>query len=289
MRRNNLKKIILVFIILICMTGCIKRDQLENVTIYTTAYPIEYITQKLYGENSNVKSIYPDGIIIDDYTLTDKQIKDYSKSSIYIYNGLSKEKNYVVPLFKNNKNIKIIDSSKTIEYENGIEELWLNPSNLLMMAKNIKNGFNEYIENHYLLESIDKNYEEMYLEISNLDAKISLMVENANNKTIVVSNDLFKYLEKYNINVISLDPDTVTDKTINQVNNLIDSGIVRYIYTKQNEKVSEAVNSIVTNKKIETISLHTISNITPEERNAKKDYISLMNENIELLKKELIH
>lgn len=271
------------------MTGCIKRDQLEDVKIYTTAYPIEYITQKLYGDNSSIESIYPDGIIIDDYELTDKQIKDYSKSGIYIYNGLSKEKDYVIPLFKNNKNIKIIDASKTIEYENGIEELWLNPSNFLMMAKNIKNGFNEYINNHYLLENIEKNYNNMYLEISNLDAKISLMIENANNKTIVVSNDLFKYLEKYNITVISLDPDTVTDKIISEVNNLIDSGIVKHVYTKQHEETSDTIKSIVESKKIDTITLYSISNITTDERNAKKDYVSIMNENIELLKKELIH
>ena len=284
-----MKKIIFAIVILISMTGCIKRDQLEDVKIYTTAYPIEYITQKLYGDNSSIESIYPDGIIIDDYELTDKQIKDYSKSGIYIYNGLSKEKDYVIPLFKNNKNIKIIDASKTIEYENGIEELWLNPSNFLMMAKNIKNGFNEYINNHYLLENIEKNYNNMYLEISNLDAKISLMIENANNKTIVVSNDLFNYLKKYNITVISLDPDTVTDKTISEVNNLIDVGIIKYIYTKQNEEVSDTIKNIISTKKIESVTLNTISNITSEERNAKKDYVSIMNENIELLKKELIH
>lgn len=271
------------------MSGCFKRDELEDVNIYTTVYPIEYIANRLYGNNSNILSIYPDGIIPESYELTDKQIKDYSKGAIYIYNGLSNEKDYVVPFFKNNKNIKIIDSSRTIEYDYSVEELWLNPSHFLMMAKNIKNGFHEYITNHYLLTEIDKNYDDLYIEISNLDAKVNLLVENANNKTIVVTNDLFKYLEKYNINVISLDPTTVSDKTIAEVNQMIANGEIKYIFAKQHEEVSPIIKSMIEGKNVEILTLHSISNITSEERNSKQDYISIMNENLELLKKELIH
>ena len=36
-----------------------------------------------------------------------------------------------------------------------------------------------------------------------------------------------------------------------------------------------------------TIELYTISNLTAEQRDAKEDYISLLNENIDLLKKEI--
>ena len=41
--------------------------------------------------------------------LTDKQLLDYSEASLYIFNGLSSEKDDVVPLFNNNKNLKIIN------------------------------------------------------------------------------------------------------------------------------------------------------------------------------------
>lgn len=286
---KNFSKIIFAFIILLTSNGCIKRDNLEDIDIYTTSYPIEYITNRLYGEHSTVKSIYPDGIIIDDYTLTEKQIEDYSNASMFIFNGLANEKNYVAPMFEHNKKIKIIDTTLSMDYENDVEELWLNPSNFLMLAQNIKIGFGEYINNHYLKNEIEENYEELKVEVSNLDAKIKLMVESSTNKTIVVSDDLFKFLEdKYGLTVISLEEnDTLTDKTKADVTNLITSGQINYIFTLQNEEVNSTINEIKTATGVELLELKTISNLTEDERKNKDDYFTLMNYNIDLLKEEL--
>ena len=93
-----MKKLFSIFIVLtlaFMSTGCIKRDNMEDITIYTTNYPTEYITKRLYGDYSRVKSIYPDGVNINDYELTNKQIEDYSSADLFIFNGLSNEKNYV--------------------------------------------------------------------------------------------------------------------------------------------------------------------------------------------------
>ena len=122
-----------IFIITMCcclflITGCLKKDNLENITIYTTAYPIEYITNQLYGSHSIIKSIYPDGIDISKYELTNKQIKEFSKGNLYIFNGLSNEKSYIQPMFKKNKDLMIIDATGSMD-SNLSDELWLNPSN----------------------------------------------------------------------------------------------------------------------------------------------------------------
>lgn len=286
-----MKKLITLLLITtsILTSGCLKRDNLENIEIYTTSYPIEYITNRLYGEHSTVKSIYPDGVIIDSYELTDKQIKDYSNSSLFIFNGLAPEKKYVAPIFEHNKKIKIIDTTLSMDYENYIEELWLNPSNFLMLAQNIKIGFNEYINNHYLKNDIEEKYEELKVEVSNLDAKIKLMVESSTNKTIVVSDDLFKFLEdKYGLTVISLEEnDNLTDKTKADVINLINSGQISYIFTTQNKEINNTVNEIKEKTNVELVELKTVANLTEEERKNKDDYFTLMNYNLELLKQEL--
>lgn len=286
-----MKKLITLLLITtsILTSGCLKRDNLENIEIYTTSYPIEYITNRLYGKHSTVKSIYPDGVIIDSYELTDKQIKDYSNSSLFIFNGLAPEKKYVAPMFEHNKKIKIIDTTLSMDYENYIEELWLNPSNFLMLAQNIKIGFNEYINNHYLKNDIDEKYEELKVEVSNLDAKIKLMVESSTDKTIVVSDDLFKFLEdKYGLTVISLEEnDNLTDKTKADVINLINSGKISYIFTTQNKEINNTVNEIKEQTNVELVELKTVANLTEEERKNKDDYFTLMNYNLELLKQEL--
>ncbi|MDD2518802.1 MAG: metal ABC transporter substrate-binding protein [Bacilli bacterium] len=285
---KKIYKIVAMFIIVIGLTGCFKRDNLEGIYIYTTVYPIEYITNRLYKEHSNIHSIYPDGIDVENYNLTDKQIKDYSKSSLFIFNALSKEKDYVIPMFNHNKKIKIIDSSLTMTYDYGVEELWLNPSNFLMMTQNIRMGFKDYINNHYLKTEIDENYQKLYVEVSNLDANLKQMSENATHNVIVVGNDIFKFLEKYNFQVISLEEnDMLTDKTVADVRNLINNGTIDYIFLKQEDEINETINKLVKDTEVELVTLHSITNLNDHERSSNKDYLSLMNENIEKLKNEL--
>ena len=269
-------------------TGCFKRDNLEDIKITTTSYPIQYITEQLYGDYSTIESIYPLGVDIKNYKLTDKQIKDYSKSSIYIFNGLSQEKDYVVPMFQYSKNIKIIDTSLSMEYTNDMEELWLDPSNFLMLAQNIKNGLQEYINDHYLKNEINKKYDELKVEISNIDANIKLAVESSSNKTILVSSDLFKFLEKYGLTVISLEENNnLTDKTISDVKQLIKNDQISYIFLKQGEEPNRTIQRLIDQTNVETLNFNTLSNITEEENESNQNYTTLMNQNIETLKQEL--
>ena len=280
--------LLIVLFILFCTTGCIKRDSLEDIKIYTTIYPIEYITERLYGSHSNIYSIYPNGVNVNDYELTDKLIKDYSDASLVIFNGIGKEKDYVISMYKNNKDIKIIDSTLSMEYTNSYEEMWLNPLNYLMMIQNIRTGFKQYITNHYLKNEIDENYEKLKLEISSLDAKFKLMAENANDKNIVVSSDLFKFLEKYNLKVYSLEEnENLTDKTKEEVKKLINNGQIKYIFVRNDEEINSTIQSIIDETNVEVLYLHTLTNLKEEERKNNDDYISIMNDNLDLLKQEV--
>jgi len=47
---KKIATILLTLTMLISTSGCLKRDNLENIDIYTTSYPIEYITNRLYGK-----------------------------------------------------------------------------------------------------------------------------------------------------------------------------------------------------------------------------------------------
>ena len=285
-----MKRIIGLFSIgLVFLTsGCFKKDDLEDITIYTSVYPIEYIVDTLYGKNSNVKSIYPDGVDVSKYSLTDKQIKDYSKGNMFIFNGLSDEKDYVTSMFNYNKDLMIIDTTATMEYNNHVEELWLDPSNFLMMSLNVKNGLLEYITNQKLKTEIDNNYSKLKLEISNIDAKIKLMNENSSKKTIVVDNSSFKFLEKYGFEVISLeDNEELTDKTISDVIRMVRKKQITYIFSTDANNLNKNVQKIVKKTGVEILELNDLSNLTENQRNSKEDYISLLNENIDLLKKEL--
>lgn len=283
-------KILILLVLIGCLTsGCFKRDSLEDIEIMTTVYPIEYITTQLYGEHSIVNSIYPDATNPNQYILSEKQLSDYSKKELFIYNHLSKDKDIASNFLNRNKNILIIDSAFGMEITYGVEELWLNPSHLLMMTQNIKNGLKEYITNSYLKKDIDARYEELKVTLSELDAKIKLTGENAKNKTIVVNNNLLKYLEKYGFNVISLDnsSNSVSEKTINDVINMYKNGELSYLFMVEYDEQSDIVKRVIEESGCEVKTFRKIDNITDQERDNKDNYITIMNKNIEALQDEV--
>ncbi len=285
---KKLKILLLVGIILLS-TGCFKKDNLEGINIVTTTYPIEYVTSYLYKDHSNVTSIYPDGIDTTTYTLSKKQMSDYSKKNLFIYNGLSTDKDIAIKFLDSNKNLLIIDSASGMEYNYDISELWLNPSNLLMIAQNIKDGLQEYMTNSYLEKEIDAKYEELKVILSELDAEIKLTAENATRKTIIVNNDALKYLEKYGFEVISLDDtnESISDRTVKNVTNLINNGTVKHIFVLEHTENNDTVKNIIESTNVETYTYRRLDSITDSERDEDKNYITIMNENIDLLKNEL--
>jgi zinc transport system substrate-binding protein len=285
--KKKILVLILAIITIIPMGCALRRDTMENITIYTSSYPIEYITNSLYGKYSKVESIYPYGINNNTYELTDEQIKLYgSEASLFIFNGIDKEKDYVGKMLAYNKKLKIIDSTKSIDYEYGDAELWLNPSNVLMMAKNIKEGFYEYVSNQYLRNNISTNYDDLKLKISKLESKIYFTVETSDNKNIVVANNSLKFLEKYGLTVYSLDEDTISDKTIETIKSVISKNKISYIYSLDEED-TDTVKSFKDNYKLQVLKVNDLSNLSENDRKNNRDYISVMNDNIDLLRKEI--
>ena len=52
-------KLFILLFLAVILTGCTK-DNMEDIEIITTSYPIEYITTRLYGEHALINSVYPD-------------------------------------------------------------------------------------------------------------------------------------------------------------------------------------------------------------------------------------
>lgn len=281
-------KIFLLITLTLITTGCsITKNNMDDINIYTTTYPINYLIKELYGEHSKVYSIYPTGINIDEYKLSERKLEDYSKSDLFIFNSLDKDRDYAVKMINLNKNLKVIDVSTGMTFENKIEELWLNPNNYLMLAENIKEGLSEYIDNPYLVEEINNNFEELEYNISKLDADLTETILNAKHKTIVVNNDMFKFLEKHGLKVISLEEnENLSTTTIEEVKSLINNGQIKYIYSNSNT-TNETVNNIINQYGLELIELNTLHNIDGGITNSNDNYLTIMNNNISLIKKEL--
>lgn len=282
---------IIICLGLVLTTCACRRDNMEDISIITTNYPNEYIISSLYGKHATISSVYPDGVNTKTYKITNKRKEDLASQDLLIYTGLiERERNLAVKLLDYNSDLKIIDSSYVLEDNNDTEELWNDPSFMLMMCQNVRISLKEYVENNYLRKEIDKNYETLKITVSELDANIRLAVENAPYKTIVTSNSAYKFLEKYGVKVYLVNDDT-SSKDLSEIDTLIKQGKITKIFNYEEDKTTANVQNII-NKYPNTISFVSFKHmnlLTEEARKNKSDYVTLMNQNLDTLKEELYH
>lgn len=287
----KMKKILLLFVLFITAifttTGC-KQDDMDDIKIVVTNYPNEYITKKLYGSHATIDTVYPDGVDTNKYNISKKQKEDFSKYDLFIYNGLiEKESNLAFDLLDLNPDLKIIDTAYVLETDYSPEELWLNPSSLLMMAQNVRLGLEEYATSTYIKKDVENAYEKLKVDLSELDADYRLAVENTSHKTIVVASSTLKYLEKFGLNVICIDNDA-TDKTISNAEKLINDGEIAYLFTFKGDSLNDTAKNLLDDySDLKKQELHKLNNLSDDDRTNKKDYINIMNNNLDSIKQEL--
>jgi len=340
-------KILGVSFLALLLTGCLfKRDTMEDINIYTTIYPLNYLTNYLYGDYASIHSIYPTDVEVSEFHLSDKKINEYSRSDLFVFNGLDKDRDYAVKMINENENLKIVDTSISVSYDYSVRELWLNPNNYLMMAQNLKNGLLEYITNPYLVSNkeqtgIEDKYVQLNKELSKLDANLKETIKYATYNTIVVDDDTFKFLETLltdkTFTVLSLDESeeatitytvqagdtldkiakennvkkadiiklndlesdsikvgqtlqinikTISSNTINKVKKLISDGDIKYIYSLE-ETSNDVVNELIEKYGVSLITINDMNSIDGGISNSNENYLTIMNNNIDLLKKEL--
>ena len=284
-----MKKIISLIFTILLISGCsFESDEFANAKIYTTIYPITYLVEELYTEDATIDSIYPKDVIIDDYKLTKKQIKTYADSKLFVYSGLTNEKNIAKEFVNANDDILLIDSTYSLAIINSVEELWLSPNNYLMLAKNIKDNLNEYLENKYTIEKVNENYNRLAEELSLMDAELRASGKKAINKDnniIVVSSDAFKFLEDYGFSVISLeDENNKSDEALKAIESNLENDRYLALINEYGE-TNEYINSL-----IKKYSPNVINMSTFYESNSEVDYLNSLKEfiyNFEILVKNI--
>ena len=279
-----MKKRLLIFsilcaITLVFTTGCFDNDKLEGSNITTTVYPIEYLVSRLYGEHSNISSLYPNGTDVSEYELTEKKLNDYADSTtLFVYNGLSDEKEIAKTFINKNKNMQIIDVSYGLKYKYGVEELWLNPNNYLMLANTIKGDLEDLSSSKYAAEEIEANFAKLEEDLTTLDAEIRNIAKTAKNNgtnTVVVAYETFGFLETYGFNVVNISSE---NNITTSIKNKFKNKTYTKIFVADKNKVSDSVKDLVDNYGAELIEINTMSTLTDTERSNKDNYLTIMNE-----------
>ena len=281
------KKLLFLLPFLLLLSGCTFKDDFRDIYVYTTLYPIEYATTMLYSEYGNVNSVYPNGAT-NEFKISEKKKKTYSQAEIFIYSGIANEATIARDLINNNTKIKLIDATKGLKSNENIASMWLNPSNYLMLCSNIKSSLIDYNENYYIKENIEEKYKKLNEKISELDVELYDIGKSGNYNTILATNNVFNYLTKYNINVISIDQNNSNiDKSYAEARKLISNKEIQYVYYLEGDQLNSAQEKLINDAGLIKIEINDIFSLTDEERENGENYITIMKDIIENYKKEL--
>ncbi|MFC4322072.1 metal ABC transporter solute-binding protein, Zn/Mn family [Litchfieldia salsa] len=307
-------------------TTTVQKEDVKQLKIYTTIYPLEDFTKRIGGEHVDVETILPPGSDAHTYQPTSKQMINIAEADAFIYNGLGMEpfSEKIGAALKNEK-VLIVEAShgvETISFEeedHGHEDdhndedshehpdnhneddehghshgdfdphIWLDPHRSIILAENIKNTLVELSPD--TKEQFEKNFETLKSELKNLDNEFHNLVASKNQPEMIVSHAAYGYWEEsYGIHQIPVaglsQSNEPSQQELKRIIDLAKDKQIKFVIFEQNVK---PILAEVIRKEInaEPLKIHNLSVLTEEDKKNGEDFFSLMRKNLETLDQAL--
>ncbi len=280
-----------------CSEAAAKHDDL-NMVIYTSFYPMYFLANEIAGGRASVISIIPPGAEPHDWEPTPKLAIELSKSDMVIYNGAGME-TWIDNILKivDESKTKLVDASKGIDLLEPLEgghgafdpHVWVSPARAMQQAQNIYEALSEADPGNS--EFYRDNKAKLDSKLAELDKDIRDASKLFKSNVIVVSHEAFGYfandygLRQIAIRGINPQEEPSPSKMAELVRECRDNN-VRYVFFEQltNPKLSETLAKEVG---AGILILNDAAGLSREEIESGRDYITVMYENLDNLKKAL--
>ncbi len=299
-----MKKSITIFLILLLMlstfSACDFGQKSDKISIVTTIFP-QYDTAKaIAGDKAEIKMLLSPGQETHSYEPTPKDIKSIEDADIFIYTGGESDawlKDILSSIdTSNTKIIALTDIVAPIKEHDGHdhsqdEHVWTSPYNVIMIANEICNALcdidtanTEYYKN---------NCADHTEKLDRLDKEFMQAVSEAKRNTLVFADrfPLLHFVKRYSLDYKAAYPGCAdnTEPSPTVIAELID-----YINTNNipvifkielsNGNIAETISEATGAKVLTFFSCH---NISRDDFESGKTYISLMQDNLTSLKEAL--
>lgn len=307
------KMLFLFLFTTIMISGCSNEKNTANrekITINSSIYPLEYLAKEIGGSNVEVKNIVPVGMESHDFEPSIKDIAKIKEGELFLFIGSGFE-DWTGKLISENKGLNSLEASKSVNLipitdaghseEEGSDHkdedhtdkdphIWLSPINMIEIGNSVKNELVNLDQENK--EKYEENFKNLKNNLEELDKKYRDALKNKTSDTILVSHSAFAYLaNEYSFNqlpVSGVSPDSEpTPKTMSKIVDIAKEKKLKYIYfeTLVSPKSAEV---IAKEAGLKTLVLNPIEGLTEKEKKNGKNYISLMEDNLINIKKELL-
>lgn len=316
---NGLKKSYLIALAallstLLILTGCSDssdtKTNSDKLTVYTTVYPLQYLTEQIGGKYVDVHSIYPPGSDAHSFEPTQKDMMKIADSDLFFYIGLGME-GFVDKAEKTlaNEHVTFAPTAEKLdlptdpdaaeEHDHESEEehehgdinphVWLNPVYMEQMATVVKDKLIKEMPDQK--ETFEKNYQAVEEKLKTLDQDFRTVTSEAKQKDFVTAHAAYSYWEtEYKLHQIPIagvsTSDEPSQKKLKSIVEKIEAEKIPYIMLEQNtnSKIADVIQQETNTK---TLTLHNLETLTQKDIDNQRDYLSIMNDNLKALKEGL--
>ncbi|MBC2257212.1 metal ABC transporter solute-binding protein, Zn/Mn family [Listeria booriae] len=289
-----------------------KKDN-DKLTVYTTVYPLQYLASQIGGTYVDAHSVYPAGSDAHSFDPTQKDMMNIADSDLFFYIGLGME-GFVDKAKQSlkNENVKFVVTTDNLhlptmsheeedhEHEHEEDEdghdhgdinphVWLDPNYMITMAATVRDNLSKELPAQK--ETFNKNYEKVVSQLKTLNTDYQTMADTAKHKDFVTAHAAYGYWEKeYGLKQIPIagisTSDEPSQKKLTTIVNTIKSEKIPYILLEQNtnSKIADVIQKETDTK---TLKLHNLETLTQKDIDAKRDYMSIMKDNLAALKTAL--
>lgn len=278
----------------------------NQLSVYTTVFPLKYFTERIGGKYVEVQTIYPPGSDEHTFEPSQKDMMKLADSDLFFYIGLGLEgfvekakgslKNEHVTMVPSAEKLPLPKDSHEVEKdEDGHQHgdinphVWLDPIYAKDMAAVIRDKLTEKMPEQK--EVFAENYQKLAAELDDLNNEYAAAIQKAGKKQIIVTHAAFGYWEfRYGIEQISISglstTNEPTQKELEKLISLADQKGLHYILFEQN--VQSKLGKIVQKELgAKALPIHNLAILSKDDIKNKETYFSLMNQNLETLETAL--
>jgi zinc transport system substrate-binding protein len=277
----------------------------DKVKVVASFYPLEFVTEKVGGDQVDVTNLTAPGVEPHDLELTPKQVGTLTEAKLIVYEkGLqpavdeSIEQNAKQAGFDVSTAAKLIDTGAehAHEGEEGQElaeeekseldpHFWLDPTRLADVADAVAAKLGEADSAH--ADGYKQRATELRTQLTSLDQEFKTGLANCSIKAFITAHEAFGYLAKrYGLEMIGiagLTPDAEPSAArIKEIQHEVEHEKVTTIFYEElvSPKVAQA---IARDLKLKTAVLSPVEG--PADDGSSEDYLSLMRHNLQELRK----
>jgi zinc transport system substrate-binding protein len=284
------------------LSGCSRSGsaaEVDRVSVVASFYPLAEAASKVGGDLVSVQNLTPPGVEPHDLELAPDDIEAIANADVIVYLGGGFQPAVEDALAEAEHAVKVdalnavaLNAAPASEAEEGLTvdpHVWLDPARFEEIVRAVADGLAKADPANEATYAA--NAQAYVAQIAALDQEFRAGLSDCERTTIVTSHEAFGYLaDAYGltqVGILGLSPEAEPDpRRLAELRDLVEREGVTTIFAE--ELVSPKVAETLANEAgVQVAVLNPIESLTDAQEQAGEDYLSLMRENLDTLRKAL--